>query len=67
MPKGDPVAIKPISTPTVDITTAKSISNSLMAAQKTIEHNLISDIAQTLNKHTEMIEAKTKAGASNPV
>jgi len=47
--------------------TAKGIKNSLIAAQKTVEENLIEDIVERLSKHTDIIENKTKISEANPV
>ena len=47
--------------------TARCISNSLLAAQKTVEGNLIDDIAVRLSKYTAIIEDSSKIGEGNPV
>ncbi len=47
--------------------TARCISNSLLAAQKTVEGNLIDDIAVRLSKHKVINEDSSKIGETNPV
>ena len=47
--------------------TARCISNSLLATQKTIEGNLIDDIAARLSKYTAIIEDNSKIGETSPV
>ena len=48
-------------------TTAKGIKNSLIAAQKTVEENLIEDIAERLSKHTDIFDNNTTISEANPV
>ena len=47
--------------------TERGIKNSLLAAQKTVEENLIEDIADRLSKHTDIFEDNTKVSETNPV
>ena len=47
--------------------TARGISNSLLAAQKTIEGNLIEEIAERLIKYTAFINESSNIGERNPV
>ena len=47
-------------------TTAKGIKNSLIAAQKTVEENLINDIADRLSKHSDIFDNKTTISEANP-
>ena len=47
-------------------TTSRGISNSLLAAQKTVEENLIEDIVDRLSKHTDIFEESNKIGETNP-
>lgn len=47
--------------------TARGIKNSLKAAQKTIEENLIEDIVDRLAKQTKIIDDNTKISAEKPV
>ena len=47
--------------------TARGIKNSLKAAQRTIEENLIEDIAKRLSKHADIFENSTKVSEENPV
>ena len=47
--------------------TARGIKNSLIAAQKTVEENLIKDIATILSKHTDIFDDKIKISEANPV
>ena len=47
--------------------TARGITNSLLAAQKTVEENLIEDIAERLSKHTAIFEESSKIDETNPV
>ena len=46
---------------------ARGIKNSLIAAQKTVEENLIEDIADILSKHTDIFENNSKISEENPV
>ena len=48
-------------------TTARGINNSLLAAQKTVEENLIEDIAARLIKHEDLSNESSKIGDANPV
>ena len=48
-------------------TTARGINNSLLAAQKTVEENLIEDIAARLIKHEDLSNEGSKIGEQNPV
>ena len=48
-------------------TTARGINNSLLAAQKTVEENLIEDIAARLLKHADLSNESSKSGETNPV
>ena len=47
--------------------TARGIKNSLKAAQKTVEENLIKEIAGRLSKHIETVDDNTKISEANPV
>ena len=47
--------------------TARGITNSLFAAQKAVEENLIEDIANRLKKHIDIFEDSKKIGEENPV
>ena len=47
--------------------TARGINNSLLAAQKTIEGNLIEEIAERLIKYTAFINESSTIGERNPV
>ena len=47
--------------------TARGISNSLLAAQKTVEENLIEDIADRLSQHKALFERNSKIDETNPV
>ena len=47
--------------------TSRGIKNSLKAAQKTVEKNLIVDIARRLSKHTDIINHNTKVNEENSV
>ena len=47
--------------------TKRGISNSLLAAQRAVEGNLIEDIANRLLKHTAIIEGNNKIGETNPI
>ncbi len=47
--------------------TARGISNSLLAAQKTVEENLIEDIANRLSKHRALFKDSSMIGETNPV
>ena len=47
--------------------TEKGIKNSLIAAQKTVEEDLIEDIATILSKHTDIFDEDTKISEANPV
>ncbi len=47
--------------------TERGIKNSLMAAQKTVEENLIEDIADRLSRHSEIFEENNKLSETNPV
>ena len=47
--------------------TARGIKNSLKAAQKTVEENLIKEIAGRLSKHIDIIDENTKISEANPV
>ena len=47
--------------------TAKGIKNSLIAAQKTVEENLIEDIADRLSKHTDIFDNNNRISEANPV
>ena len=47
--------------------TAKGIKNSLIAAQKAVNKNLIADIATILSKHNDIFEDITAINESNPV
>ena len=47
--------------------TARGIKNSLIAAQKTVEENLIEDIAAVLSKHTDIFDDSTTISETNPV
>ena len=42
------------------------IKNSLMAAQKTVQENLIENIADRLSRHTDIFEDSTKVSETNP-
>ena len=46
--------------------TARGIKNSLMAAQKTVQENLIENIADRLSRHTDIFEDSTKVSETNP-
>ena len=48
-------------------TTARGINNSLVAAQKTVEENLIEDIAARLLKHADLSNVSSKIDETNPV
>ena len=45
--------------------TARGIKNSLIAAQKTVEENLIEDIKEILSKHTDIFEDNAKISETN--
>ncbi|MDP6569928.1 MAG: phosphate acyltransferase PlsX [Candidatus Marinimicrobia bacterium] len=47
--------------------TARGIKNSLLAAQKTVEENLIEDIADRLSSHSDIFEENNKLSETNPV
>ena len=47
--------------------TARGIKNSLMAAQKTVQENLIENIADRLSRHTDIFEDSTKVSETNQV
>ena len=46
---------------------ARGITNSLLAAQKAVEGNLINDIVGRLSKHTDIFEGRSKIGERNPL
>ena len=48
-------------------TTAKGIKNSLIAAQKTVEENLIEDITERLAKQWDIFDKNTTISGTNPV
>ena len=47
-------------------TTARGINNSLLAARKTVEENLIEDIAARLLQHKDLSNESSKIGEPNP-
>jgi fatty acid/phospholipid biosynthesis enzyme len=47
--------------------TARGINNSLMAAQKTVQENLIENIADRLSRHTDIFEDSAKVSETNKV
>ena len=47
--------------------TARGIKNSLMAAQKTVQENLIENIADRLSRHTDIFEDSAKVSETNQV
>ncbi len=47
--------------------TERGIKNSLLAAQKTVEENLIEDIADRLSRHSDIFEENNKLSETNPV
>ena len=46
--------------------TAKGIKNSLIAAQKTVEENLIEDITERLSKHSDIFDSNTTISKVSP-
>ena len=46
--------------------TYRGIKNSLIAAQKTLEENLIDGIAERLSRHSDIFEETNKINETNP-
>ena len=46
---------------------SRGICNSLLAAQKTVEGNLIEDIVDRLSKHRDIFEGCSNIGETNSV
>jgi len=46
--------------------TDRGIKNSLIAAQKALEENLIDEIAERLSRHSDIFEENNKINETNP-